>query len=120
MKAFFIIILCFTAIPSFSQLRIFSFEAKQHIGDTVLVDGITVSVQHSDKEKATYVYYGKRPPNQDLTIMINDADLKNFSDPIHTLFTQRFATVIGKIILIKSQPVIVARSLKDFSPNPGQ
>ena len=119
-KLFFFAIGYFIAVSSYSQLRIFSFEAKLHVGDTVQVDGITVFTQHDTKEKATYVYYGHKPPKQELTVMIPDADLRNFEGPINKLFNQKFATVIGKVVSIKKQPVIVAHNLKDFAPGPAQ
>jgi hypothetical protein len=116
----FILLLFTAASPATAQLRIFSFEAKNHVGDTVQVDGITVSTERNAKEKLTYVYFGHKAPLQELTVLINDADLRNFPGAINKLFTQKFATVKGKVQLIKNRPTIIARNTDDFSPGPGQ
>lgn len=105
---------------AFSQLRILSFEAKQHIGDSVKVDGITVLTEYKAREKTTYVYFGNQPPAQDLTVLIADADLHNFPDTIKKLFTNRISVVAGKIVKVNNKPVIIVHSFNEFAPGPGQ
>ena len=114
------ILLSMSCSTSFSQLRIFSFEVKQHIGDSVKVDGITVFTEYIAKEKRTYVYFGKRSPMQDLTVIVPDADLHNFPQPIKTLFTNKISVVTGKIIMVNKKPAIIAHSFNEFAPGPGQ
>ncbi len=119
-KLLLIILMCIVCPPLFSQLRIFSFEAKQHIGDSVRVDGITVFTEHNVKEKRTYVYFGGKPPSHHLAVIVPDADLHNFPDSIKKLFTNKISVVTGKLILLNKKPVIIAHSIKEFAPGPGQ
>ena len=105
---------------AFSQLRIFSFEAKQHVGDSVRVDGITTFTEYKAKDKATYVYFGSKPPLHDLTVMVPDADLHNFPEPIKKLFTNKISVVIGKVVMIRNKPTIIVHSFNEFAPGPGQ
>ena len=115
-----ILLLSILSPATFSQLRIMSFESKQHIGDSVRVDGITVFTEHKLKEKSTWVYFGSKPPLQHLTVIVPDADFDNFPGPLKTLFTNRISIVIGKIVLLQKHAVIIAHNFKSFAPAPGQ
>jgi hypothetical protein len=119
-KPLLVIVLCMFCPISFSQLKIFSFEAKQHIGDSVRVDGITVFTEYKAKEKRTYVYFGRKAPQQDLAVIVPDADLHNFPHPIKILFTNKISVVIGKIVMVNKKPAIIAHSFNEFAPGPGQ
>jgi len=121
MRRLFLAIILLALYPvAFSQLRIFSFEAKLHVGDSVRADGITSFTEYKAKDKATYVYFGNKPPLQDLTVMIADADLHNFPEPIKKLFTNKISVVIGKVVLIRNKPTIIVHSFNEFAPGPGQ
>jgi len=121
MKKLLLIVLLFLLCPAaFSQLKIFSFEAKQHFGDSVRVEGITVFTEYKANEKRTYIYFGKKAPQQDLAVIVADADLHNFPGPIKTLFTNKISVVTGRIILVNKKPAIIAHSFNEFAPGPGQ
>ncbi len=121
MKKLLLFILLFMFCPvAFSQLGILSFEAKLHIGDSVRVDGITVFTEHKTKEKTTYVYFSRKPPMQDLSVMIPDADLHNFPGSIKQLFTNKTSVVVGRLLLVNNKPAIIAHNFNQFAPGPGQ
>ena len=119
-KLLFVILLFILCPVAFSQLKILSFEAKQHIGDSVRIDGIIVFAEYKAREKTTYVYFSAKPPLQDLTVLIRDTDLHNFPDQIKKMFTNKTSVAVGKIVLLNNKPAIIAHSLNDFAPGPGQ
>ena len=119
-KPLLVVLLCMVWPTVFSQLKILSFEANQHIGDSVRIDGITVFTEYKAKEKTTYVYFAKKPPFQDLAVLVRDADLHNFPAPIKQLFTNKISVVIGRIVLLNKKPAIIAHNMKEFTPGPGQ
>lgn len=103
MKTIFIIIFfIFAAGNIFSQVTVTSAEAKDHVGETIMVQGKVFDVYTSSKGKVL-INFDNKFPNQTFTAVINE----NSTIDVSAIKSGSILTVSGLIKSFKDKPEIV-------------
>jgi hypothetical protein len=118
MKTFFLLIAVTIGLSCFAQKQIKLEEAKDHIGDSVKLEGIVsgARVFEDDDKKPTLslISLGGEYPNQLLTIAVQPSYKTNGVEfPDNRLKGSRIV-VTGKLELYKGKPQIVVRSFEQL------
>jgi len=103
MKKMLVMLLCglgFSFSSGASEQRIEAYKAPFHVGETVMACGRVAQV--SKGKKAHYLNLDKRYPNQSLTVLVWDSNLKGFE--------QRF----GNLTKFKNQRVCVRGKITEY------
>jgi len=102
----FALALTLVAAPAFADAKIIpATEAKNHIGDTVTVEGVVSGVHHAASGNAIFLDIGGRYPNQQLTGVIFMDDFGKFSDV--DALEGKIVDVTGTIALYRGRPEII-------------
>ncbi len=95
----------FAASSAYSQSEISSADAKDHIGETVMVKGKVADVYTSPKGR-TLINFDDKYPNQTFTVVINEDTKVDIS----SISAGSTLTVTGLIKSYKDKPEIVIES----------
>jgi hypothetical protein len=90
--------------------------AKQHYNEFCKVTGIIIDVVCITNNKVNMIFLniGNKYPNQDLTVMINEKNLRNFSKPLDVLYLNKTVSIYGVIKSISGKPVIYIKKETDI------
>jgi len=114
MKTFLVLIAVTIGLSCFAQKQIKLEEAKDHIGDSVKLEGIIYGARvfEDDDKKPTLslISLGAEYPNQLLTIAVQPSYKTNGAEFPDNRFKGSKAVVTGKLELYKGKPQIVVRS----------
>lgn len=108
-----IIALLFTAITTqlYAQKEIKPEEVKDHVGDSVIVQGKISGVRFFETNSRTLINVGAQYPNQVFTIVI----LPDVRNQLHVIPTSNDAGnivwVTGRVELYKGKPQIVVKNI---------
>jgi hypothetical protein len=119
MKTIILLLITALSLPAFAQKQIKLEEAKNHIGDSVMMSGVIydIKVFEDDDKKPTLalINLGAAYPNQIVTIAVRPELYKNtgivFPDQ---RFKGDLANVTGKIELYKGKPQIIIHSAEQL------
>lgn len=118
MKTLFLLALGLSSLVCFSQQKIKLEEIKDHVGDSVTVQGTITGIRflESAKNTPTFINVGGQYPNQLLTIVIW-GDVRNKLQYIPTYEKDKgsVARVSGKVEIYKDKPQIVIKDPKQLS-----
>lgn len=108
----FIIVTLAAIITSFSvsaQTKITPDDAAKHIGDSVIVCGKIFGGRYFDKSdnKITLLNMGAPYPQSPLTIVIEEADRKNFTLKPEEFYTDKDVCISGMLKEFKGKPQII-------------
>ncbi|MGZ3854109.1 MAG: hypothetical protein ACXVBX_15040 [Flavisolibacter sp.] len=105
------LLLCFLFLSTYAQKEIKLEELKDHIGDSVKVQGIISGVKYleSAKNTPTFISVGAAYPNQLLTIVIWGDVRQNMTLLPSSKDVGNKIVVAGKVELFKDKPQIVIK-----------
>ncbi|GAA4092547.1 hypothetical protein GCM10022392_13570 [Mucilaginibacter panaciglaebae] len=92
---------------AYAQTRIEAKEAPRHIKDTVTACGKVYSTKVIQSTGMVLLNIGGYYPNQDLTVVIKAAVVKQFKTPPNIEFSNGQVCITGAITIFKGKPEII-------------
>ena len=103
--AFVLLFAVATTAPALAQATIAPAAAKEHVGETVTVEGAVSEVHHAASGRATFIDMGGRYPNNAFAAVIFQSDAGKF--PNVDALNGKTIDVSGRIRLYRGTPEIV-------------